>query len=71
MIFSLLGVVIVVTIREFLDYTVKTIEEIDRKGLTILCFNSSLSNKKNRKKKTRKYQNLVGDIEKNTEENDY
>ena len=53
LIFSLLGVVIVVTIREFLDYTVKTIEEIDRKGLTILALIPSLSNKKNRKKENK------------------
>tara|TARA_Y100001970_G_scaffold168897_1_gene206528 strand:+ start:4763 stop:7069 length:2307 start_codon:yes stop_codon:yes gene_type:complete len=55
--------VIIAFIYEYFDYTIKTIEELENYGVSILSIIPSIGNIKNRSK-TKKYQKILGNAEK-------
>ena len=51
-------------LREFLDHTIKTVTELERRNLSILALIPAIGNRGNNKRKNKKYQKKLGNAEK-------
>ncbi len=65
LVFGLVFAVSLILLIEYFDQTIKSLDQIDKLGLTVLAIIPSIGESdKSRRKKTKKYQKLLGDADK-------